>query len=244
MGRWHTGVVALLLAGCPNQPEPTQGGGEGSASGATTGTPIPPGTSASQTSFASSDGGVRLDIPTPEPTAGGCDSPGPAPEVVVPEGCTSVPLLDENREVLPDRPSGLVTCTDTDADQSDQAIVSVYRVADVPCPFATGECLCDADCPANSRCICDNASALGFPDPGGNHCLPADCASDADCPGQRCRGESGFCGFAYNKASAFHCTSPEDDCSTNGACIAQNEQHCAYDEQTELFTCSPGAICE
>jgi hypothetical protein len=121
-------------------------------------------------------------------------------------------------------------------------VYSIFRTGKVQCPFNTGNCLCDADCAPTEQCICDYANG-GWPDQDGNACLPADCSSDRDCAGERCRAPVVFCG-SYDAPTAFHCTSPEDDCDAHTTCIEAGEQYCEYDVGDELFTCSPGAVCE
>ena len=94
--------------------------------------------------------------------------------------------------------------------------------------------------------MCDYASGDSWPDQDGNACVPADCSSDADCDGERCRAEVVFCG-TYGTPVEFRCTSPEDDCDAHTTCIeraGQNYQYCTYDGGMEMFTCEPGAVCE
>lgn len=165
----------------------------------------------------------------------------PTIEPGLPDGCTSIPLLDDEGTVLAGSASGLVRCPERGAPSED--VYSIFRTGPVVCEFAVGDCQCDADCPLAHQCICSNASIAGFGTPG-NRCLPADCASDDDCvQGQRCRAEVLFCG-SYDIPVGLYCTSDEDDCDSHTACINQGRQYCAYDQAVEIFTCSPGAVCE
>lgn len=65
-------------------------------------------------------------------------------------------------------------------------------------------CIADSDCGAGMRCACSN---------GMNACVPADCASDADCPEGECRLDYGC--FA---AQGFRCSSPADTCEEDDEC--------------------------
>lgn len=65
-------------------------------------------------------------------------------------------------------------------------------------------CNADSDCGAGMRCACSN---------GMNACVPADCTTDADCPGGECRLDYGC--FA---AQGFRCTSPADTCQEDDEC--------------------------
>ena len=177
--------------------------------------------------------------PGPQPTAGGCEDPIPGDPPPTPRGCDPIALLDNAGDPIPDSLSGLVACPEDGA--LDDAVFSIFRTGAVACPFSNGECACDADCPRGQDCIC-SAAGSAFGDPA-NRCLPADCTSDADCDGGRCRANVLFCG-SYGTPVGFRCTSPEDDCDSHTTCIEQGEQYCVYDETVELFTCSPGAICE
>lgn len=177
------------------------------------------------------------------PTGGGCDDAAAATLPAVPEGCTSIPLADADGSALPDSPSGLVRCDEPSNPDVDLDVHSIFQTGKVLCPFSTGNCACDSDCGRGQQCLCDYANGGGWPDQDGNRCVPSDCRSDADCDGERCRAEVLFCG-TYGYPVEFHCTSPEDDCDTHTTCIEQGLQYCEYDGTVELFTCSPGAICE
>jgi|GEM_PF-2074746 len=254
-------MVAALAAGCGPAVDVPAGGGSTSsdstagtsASGATpnptgsapnpTETSPPSVTTSSTTAFPGDTEASTGALSTTgiDPTGADCPDLTPVDPPTTPRGCTAAPLVDADNQVIPGSHSGVVVCPEDGA--PDDHVVSVYRVARVACPYSTGNCTCDADCPNGQQCLCDFDTG-GWPNQDGNRCVPADCASDEDCDGGRCRAESGFCGD-YQFPTRFHCTSPEDDCTTNTTCILKGGlQYCAYDETVEMFTCSPGAICE
>ncbi len=164
----------------------------------------------------------------------------PYPEPPTPPGCSALTLVDEKGAEIPGSHSGLVQCPEPGAPEA--SVYSIFRTGKVQCPFNTGQCLCDADCARTEQCVCD---FFGKPSwaTAGNECLPADCSSEMDCGGQRCRAAVLFCG-TYDLPTEFHCTSPEDDCDAHTTCINLGEQYCEYDGGDEIFTCSPGAVCE
>lgn len=94
-------------------------------------------------------------------------------------------------------------------------------------------------------CICANevTTSPGLGQHAGNRCMPTDCANADDCGGLTCRVDVGPCLGAWFP-SALRCTTPSDDCLFDSDCAGVGGGICDYDEQMELFTCDPGAICE
>lgn len=72
-----------------------------------------------------------------------------------------------------------------------------------------------------------------------NHCVPADCRSQADCGDdpRGCRLGSDVCGQPANA----HCPTPADDCSVDADCP---NGWCRWDDTDMLWTCDQPAICE
>ena len=101
-------------------------------------------------------------------------------------------------------------------------------------------CASDADCSADTACLC--TAGLPLEDSDGGYqgfnsfskCLPAGCRSDDDCPGGRCGVSRGPCG-----PEALFCRHPDnDDCTDDPYC------GCFFDEDTERWRCGGGGACE
>jgi hypothetical protein len=257
LGRTLAPALWLAIAGC-GPGSPTGGGsgtgdtGSGSAStsasasvsasvsasdegGPTSATTSPPSTSA--TTATTDDGGVDSTSSTGEPPGTNCPKP-PVIEPPLPEGCEHAWLVDANGNPVEGAWSGYVTCPDPDREER-----LALRTGFVPCPELFGECMCDADCERGEACLC--ASTLtAYPGRAAeNYCMQSDCASADDCPDQTCRVDIGLCVGAWFPEST-RCTTPSDDCYYDSECTAQGLNYCNYDDTTELFTCSSGAICE
>ncbi|MFY0533180.1 hypothetical protein [Nannocystis pusilla] len=98
----------------------------------------------------------------------------------------------------------------------------------------------DSDCSGGQICVC----AGDHPGDGGdlylkNTCMPANCASKADCEGEcGCRGSEFFCGHVIG---AF-CPTLEDECSDSDDC--PQDKYCAFDADQARWTCQFLGICE
>lgn len=226
------------------RPVPTSTTSNGTTTRSTTTPPMTSTTSGRESGTVNSSSGLSTGDPGPQPTAGGCADPVPGEPPPTPRGCTPVALVDSTRTPIPDSASGLVACAEDGA--PDDNVFSIFRTGAVSCPFPTGECLCDADCPRGQDCICDAEDlVLGNSGLPGNRCVPTDCSSDADCSGGRCRADIFYCN-SYNWPIGFHCTSDGDDCDSHTTCINMGgiNPYCAYDNVMEMFTCEPGGLCE
>ena len=240
-------LSACLAFGCgPAVGVPSD---EGSGSSSSTSSTSSDGLSTSSTSGASATVGGADSTTLPDPlttsttsgpstTGGACDD-APTVPPATPAGCPPIPLVDEDGNTIEGSHSGLVTCPERGA--PDENVYSIFRTGRVPCPTTRGSCACDSDCGRGETCLCDMPGDYFY----GNECVAADCSGDADCGGQRCRAPVIECG-TYDTPYAFHCTSPEDDCSAHTTCIENDGQlsYCNYDGVVEMFTCSPGALCE
>ena len=171
---------------------------------------------------------------------GDCEPAEPAPEPPLPQGCEHAWLVDENSNPIEGAYSGIVRCGS--GRPSDQI---AYRTAAVACPELVGdECSCDADCESGSACICANeAIDRSVGQAAANRCIPVDCTGADDCRGGLCRMDLGVCVGTYYP-EAFRCTTEGDDCVFPSDCPPRYGVLCDYDEVNEMFTCTPGAICE
>ena len=111
------------------------------------------------------------------------------------------------------------------------------RCVDRNSSFPEGECGCvygcetDADCAADQICLCDVAD--------GARCVPATCATNADCATSECglsASEVSGCGFDYATA----CRTPADACHSTAAC--DTGEDCVPGPQSP-WLCEGRAIC-
>ena len=175
-----------------------------------------------------------------EPPGASCPDTAPVGAPDLPEGCGPLWLVDGEGNPLEGQFSGFAACPAADGESS-----VVRRIAPVACPMLLGdECLCDADCPSGTACVCANQLTVLWNFSGGanNRCVLSDCAEAGDCAGEPCRVDDGSCG-GIPFLSAIRCSGPSDDCEVDADCRGMGGQ-CEYDGGQELFTCSPGAICE
>ena len=88
-----------------------------------------------------------------------------------------LPLADAGQTAVND---AVVVAARNGSDGHAAADAPVWRVRSVP-PPDTNECASDLNCPKDQACLTDPAQNK-------NHCLPANCRKDEDCPqGQGCR---------------------------------------------------------
>lgn len=222
----------MLLVACGPTPGNANGGGGGTAggngNGTMGGTRLTAPTGIDLTTGGDSTGAA--DSTTGPPPGLACGEPARVVEPEVPEGCEPIWLVDAVGNSIEGAHSGLVRCEHPEVHDR-----VVYRVAAVPCPELLGaECLCDADCPSGSSCICANEVSAWGEEPA-NYCATATCDSAADCDGYACRSGSGGCDGSPT-VSGFRCATEVDDCHFNHEC---DYDQCAYDDVEELFTCFP-----
>ncbi|HEY8376928.1 MAG TPA: ferritin-like domain-containing protein, partial [Nannocystis sp.] len=91
-------------------------------------------------------------------------------------------------------------------------------------------CRTDADCAPGEVCRCAG-EGLGLY----TECIPADCITDADCPGQICGFSPDVCEPGVHFA---HCTTPADACAGDGDCL---NPPCVWDG-IGAWTCAD-AVC-
>jgi hypothetical protein len=186
--------------------------------------------------------------------------PGPCQ---APDDCEPI-FFDDPQHKLTDLESGWVTCHEGGVIYREEAVDCAHEVFWPKCEGQGGECASDADCPGDQACAniygdcgcvaqcmsdseCGDGEiclcAGGHPDLPAtlyikNTCLPAQCATKADCAGEcGCRGDD-FCGFTV---SAF-CPTLTDECDDHGDC--QGDAICSFDQVEARWRCLPGAICE
>jgi hypothetical protein len=111
------------------------------------------------------------------------------------------------------------------------------------CYCAYDDCKSDADCPANTLCVCGGSIPYGPPT---NTCLPSNCRTDADCgDGQYCSPTlDTTCGI-YGGVVGYACTTKQDRCHTDADCpksTSSGPPHCSYSQELGYWACSSG-IC-
>lgn len=113
-------------------------------------------------------------------------------------------------------------------------------LSDVRCTCAYDLCVADPDCGPTALCQCATANPRGL----GNHCLVANCRTDADC------GEGGFCSpsrgeiTGYWNASSpdsftgYYCHTAADTCVNDTDCtVGPYGAHCAFDHSKQAWAC-------
>ena len=218
---------------------------------------VAPNDAASDAGVAEPGAGGAIQIGPPASRGGGSNAANPGAPSTPPSSPTSMP---SPRHVS----SSGCSATRTDPEWPGILICTgnsiAHRVQAVACPESAGSgsspagasgmsngdaaggeggagsmgCSIDADCPANSLCVC------GF---GGNTCVPANCRTDADCgAGSWCAEVQLACTsstpvFAWPRsaygASGFACQSQADECDDRADCPQySNSNHhwlCAWD---------------
>ncbi|MCY0992091.1 hypothetical protein OV203_33440 [Nannocystis sp. ILAH1] len=191
------------------------------------------------------------------------DSGDPVP-CKAPVDCEPI-FFEDAQHQLTDIESGWLFCNGGTVIYRDEALECAHEVFWPKCEGQGGECATDGDCPdsqvcANiwgdcgcvAQCMSDSDCSGGqicvcagdHPGVGGdlylkNTCMPANCASKADCEGEcGCRGSEFFCGFVIG---AF-CPTLEDECSDSGDC--PQDKYCAFDADQDRWTCQFLGICE
>jgi hypothetical protein len=112
------------------------------------------------------------------------------------------------------------------------------------CQCSYSDCNADSDCPTGQDCAC--SVTLRFTNGNGpNQCVPANCASDADCA-------SGFCSPSYSTSSpcqyfvaGYYCHTAQDECGINSDCVVDGIGYAACVFQPEIghWACVLGQIC-
>jgi hypothetical protein len=103
------------------------------------------------------------------------------------------------------RPSA-TTCPSHETDAgSDSGFVSCMTPHDA--------CLVDSDCGTTGVCDCESPRCTEPFAVSGNVCVPSDCHVDSDCACGFCAGDTSCGGL-----DAYHCTTPQDECSTDADC--------------------------
>ncbi|WAS91606.1 hypothetical protein [Nannocystis punicea] len=191
------------------------------------------------------------------------DSGDPVP-CKAPVDCEPI-FFEDPQHQLTDIESGWLFCNGGTVIYRDEALECAHEVFWPKCEGQGGDCAADSDCPdsqvcANiwgdcgcvAQCMSDSDCGDGqicvcagdHPDVGGdlylqNTCMPANCASKADCEGEcGCRGSEFFCGHVIG---AF-CPTLEDECSDSDDC--PQDKYCAFDAEQERWTCQFLGICE
>jgi hypothetical protein len=112
----------------------------------------------------------------------------------------------------PGTPDGPTTCTRADcrAVESPVCVSHVSGAYFPPTCECHGNCLADTDCGAGAICACNGTTGA---------CVPAGCASDAECNGGACLQvvvlATSSCGSA---TTTFACTTPDDTCDDDADC--------------------------
>jgi len=90
-------------------------------------------------------------------------------------------------------------------------------------------CRTNADCPADSACVCSAGRS------GGHYCVIDGCQNDAACdPGQQCRLDESIGGVAPQ----WHCSTPSDTCRSHADCADGVETGaCGYDVELHHWRC-------
>jgi hypothetical protein len=98
-------------------------------------------------------------------------------------------------------------------------------------------CLVDSDCGATGVCECQQPRCT-FPFPAyGNVCVPGDCRIDSDCACGYCAAD-----ISCGGTNAYHCTTPHDECSTDGDCQdGSSFTQCRW--STDRWACVQGMGC-
>jgi hypothetical protein len=104
-------------------------------------------------------------------------------------------------------------------------------------------CLTDADCGAQSVCVCSSDYYGGNSAYHANECVPADCHTDADC------GATGYCvptRGSCGSFTGFHCMKATDPCvdaATDCAGCGFTLPACVYSPIAGEFVCGQGFGC-
>jgi hypothetical protein len=98
-------------------------------------------------------------------------------------------------------------------------------------------CLVDSDCGSSGVCDCQEPRCSHpFPSTG-NVCVPSDCRVDSDCACGYCAADVSCAG-----TSAYHCTTPHDECSTDADCEDGGTfSQCHW--STDHWACIEGMAC-
>lgn len=245
----------------------TQGGSSGANDGAAAGDAGAPGSGAGAGGnptggIGGSPGGTSDDSVSGAGTGPrGCDSPSAWSSNLV--GCAGDYVHRPNDDACVLSPREL----DAQAGAGGQAGSGPYCATDADCaarpdgycleafqshPACVYSCRTDADCANDELCACD--SSRNRPSSSASItvgvCVPAACRTDADCAeSQLCIAPlEGDCAQdSVGKPKAFHCQSPDDECSGRGDCAAaageddprfiSYEFSCRYAVSSERYVC-------
>ena len=158
-----------------------------------------------------------------------------------PASCGERPLPDEPACNEDDACTVHADCTDGDA-----GTCIVGYSSGCSCTYDT--CRTDDDCSSGSVCTCADRSDDFLANPN-NRCVPAGCATDADCPSGRCQANhGGYCGVAspgvVTSITGWQCASDEDTCNGDEDCAGETGERCIFTEGA--FRCSTdyAVICD
>ena len=123
-----------------------------------------------------------------------------------------------------------------------RCLVSRYFGGEFACQCHNVECDDDLDCGAGKVCACGSfahCDGISAKSPCGNKCVPATCATSADCdPGGICSPTWDLCGVAIQ---AYHCHYPaKDECLTSFECPPNHD--CLYEGYA--WGCVDSPTCE
>lgn len=114
--------------------------------------------------------------------------------------------------------------------------------------FDGGRCECvypcttDDECGPGGACVCPLRGPtdfeLGLAYQRVAACMPANCRTDADCPGTRCAVSVGGC---YD-VEGLYCHTPEDECEGHADCPGGGR--CAYSTDMGRWICDNFSFCE